>query len=91
MGDMVARIRKRSYYYGDEFNRTVDRHFERIRQNPPDYIVTGFTESPELRRVAEENYLLVARGPGNFTANGLGESRLFRRKDLVGAQQIARR
>ena len=90
MGDMVSRIRKRGYYYGDEFNRTVDRHFERIRKDPPDYIVTGFTESPELRGFAEENYLLVARGPGNFTANGLGESRLFRRKDLAGAQQTAR-
>jgi hypothetical protein len=89
MGDMVSRIRKRGSYYGDEFNRTVDRHFERIRKDPPDYIVTGFTESPELRSFAEENYLLVARGPGNFTANGLGESRLFQRKDLAGAQQTA--
>jgi hypothetical protein len=89
MGDMVSRIRKSGSYYGDEFNRTVDRHFERIRKDPPDYIVTGFTESPELRRFAEENYLLIARGPGNFTANGLGESRLLRRKDLPGAQQTA--
>jgi hypothetical protein len=89
MGDMVSRIRKRGTYYGDEFNRTVDRHFERIRKDPPDYIVTGFTESPELRRFAQENYLLVARGPGNFTANGLGESRLFRRNDLAGGQQTA--
>jgi hypothetical protein len=89
MGDMVSRVRRRGYYYGDEFNRTVDRHFERIRQDPPDYIVTGFTESPELRRFAEENYLLVARGPANFTANGLGESRLFRRNDLAGGQQTA--
>jgi hypothetical protein len=89
MGDMVSRVRKRGYYYGDEFNRTVDRHFERIRQDPPDYIVTGFTESPELRQFAEKNYLVVGRGPANFTANGLGESRLFRRKDLGGAQQTA--
>jgi hypothetical protein len=89
MGDMVSRIRKRSTYYGDEFNGTVDRHFERVKKEPPDYIVTGFTESPELRRFAEENYLLVGRGPGNFTANGFGESRLFRRKDLAGTQQTA--
>lgn len=87
MGDMISRVRRRGYYYGDEFNRTVDRHFQQIRNDPPDYIVTGFTESPELRRFAVENYLLVASGPGNFTANGFGESKLFRRKDLVHTRQ----
>jgi len=84
MGDMISRIRRRGAYYGDEFNRTVDRHFERVRRDPPDYIVTGFTESPELRRFAAENYILVAQGPANLTANGSAESRLFRRKDLAG-------
>ena len=87
MGDMVSRIRSRGDYYGDEFNQTVDRHFEQIKKDPPDYIVTGFTASPELRRLSEENYLWVASGPENFTANGFGESRLLRRKDLVDAQQ----
>jgi hypothetical protein len=89
MGDMVSRIRSRGYYYGDEFNRTVDRHFEQMKNDPPEYIVTGFTASPELRRLAEEHYLRVASGPGNFTANGFGESQLLRRKDLVDAQQPA--
>lgn len=87
MGDMVSRIRRNGYYYGHDFNRTVDRHFEQIKKHPPDYIVTGFTASPELRRFAEENYLWVASGPGNFTANGFGESRLLKRKDLLDAQQ----
>jgi len=81
MGDMVSRVRKRGYY-GDDFNRTVDNHFERIRKRLPDYIVTGFTESPELRKVINEDYVLVAEGPGNFTANGRGESRLFKRKNM---------
>jgi hypothetical protein len=87
MGDMVSRIRSRGYYYGDEFNRTVDRHFEQMKIDPPEYIVTGSTASPELRRLAEEKYVWVASGPGNFTANGFGESRLLRRKDLLDAQQ----
>jgi hypothetical protein len=89
MGDMVARIRKSGDYYGDEFNRTVDRHFERLRTDPPDYIVTGFTESPELRQLVKEKYFLAARGPANFTANGFGESRLFKRKDLAASPQTA--
>ena len=89
MGDMVSRIRKKGYYYGDQFNRTVDRHFERLRKDPPEYIVTGVTESPELRRLIEEDYILVARGPENFTANGLGESQLFRRKTLPAPEQTA--
>jgi len=89
MGDMVSRIRKRGDYYGDEFNRTVDKHFERLRRHPPDYVVSGFTESPELRRFTEENYLLVALGPGNFTANGFGEAKLLRRKDLAAPRATA--
>jgi|GEM_PF-3313508 len=81
MGDMVSNIRQKADYYGDQFNATVDRHFERLRAEPPDYIVTGFTESPELRRLIAEHYQLVAHGPDNFTANGRGESRLFKRID----------
>jgi hypothetical protein len=87
MGDMISRIRGRGNYYGDEFNRTVDLHFQQVKNDPPDYIVTGFTASPELRRLAEQNYLRVASGPGNFTANGFGESQLLRRKDLTEARQ----
>jgi hypothetical protein len=79
MGDMVSRIRKKGTYYGEQFNATVDRHFERLRADQPDYIVTGFTESPELRRLIDEHYQLVDRGPGNFTANGRGETQLFKR------------
>jgi hypothetical protein len=90
MGDMISRVRK-SGYYGDEFNRTVDTHFERIKKTPPDYIVIGFTESPELRGFIKENYILVAQGPGNFTANGNGESKLFRRKDLAQEQTAIQR
>jgi hypothetical protein len=82
MGDMVSRVRK-SGYYGDAFNRTVDYHFERTKTHPPDYIVTGFTESPELRSFIRENYILMTQGPGNFTANGFGETKLFKRKNLT--------
>jgi hypothetical protein len=90
MGDMVSRIRRSGNYYGDEFNRTVDRHFNQVKNDPPDYIVTGFTASPELRRLAEQNYLWVASGPANFTANGFGESQLLRRKDLADGQHQSR-
>lgn len=86
MGDQIHKVRRRNYY-GDTFNKTVDRHFERIRREPPDYIVTGFTASPELRKLMEESYVLTEQGPGNFTANGFGESRLLRRKDLIYPRQ----
>jgi len=82
MGDTVSAFR-RTGYYGDEFNKTVDRHFERTKSDPPDYVLTGFTESPELRSLIEENYVLVAEGPHNLTANGGTSSRLFKRKTLI--------
>jgi hypothetical protein len=85
MGDMVSRVRKKGYY-GDAFNNTVDAHFERIQSQPPDYIVTGLTESPELRLVLQQSYVQVAAGPGNLTANGDRQSRLFRRKDMIATR-----
>jgi hypothetical protein len=81
MGDTVSVFAK-SAYFGDDFKRTVKRHFDQLRTHPPDYIVTGFTESPELRTFIKEKYALVADGPANLTANGGGESKLFVRKDL---------
>ena len=82
MGDTCSQV-ARTGYYGVEFERTVARHFDRIAKDPPDYVVTGFTESPELRAVLETKYVLVAEGPGNLTANGDGvSSQLFRRADL---------
>jgi hypothetical protein len=82
MGDTVSAFRKTGYY-GDEFNKTVDRHFERTRSNPPDFILTGFTESPELRSMIRQDYLLIAEGPRNLTANGGSSSKLFKRKTLI--------
>jgi hypothetical protein len=82
MGDTVSVLSK-SGYYGKEFNETVERHFRRILNYPPDYIVTGFTESPELKKVIEESYVLVAEGPGNLTANYGNNSRLFKRKNSI--------
>lgn len=89
MGDMVSRVRKKGAYYGEQFNSTVDRHFERLRANPPDYIVSGFAESPELQQLVHEKYQLVARGPENFTANGFRESRLYQRMDLAAQHSTA--
>jgi hypothetical protein len=82
MGD-TATIAVKSGYFGDEFNKTVDRHFERIQNYPTDYIITGFTESPELRKLIEEKYVLRAEGPRNLTATYYNSSRLFMRRDLV--------
>jgi hypothetical protein len=84
MGDMISRVRRRGDgYYGGAFNQTVDAHFERTRNDPPVYILTGFTESPELRELIEENYVQIGAGPDNLTANGHAATRLFMRKDLT--------
>ena len=83
MGDMVSKIRARGGgYYGEAFNKTVDTHFEQLRRDPPDYIVTGFTESPELRQLIAASYVQIGAGPDNLTANGVAASQLFQRKDL---------
>lgn len=81
MGDTVSFFAKNGYF-GAEFKQTVQRHFDGLRSNPPDYIVTGFTGSPELRALIADKYVLLAEGPANFTANGGGESKLFVRRDL---------
>jgi hypothetical protein len=81
MGDTVS-VFARSAYFGQDFKQTVKRHFDQVRRNPPDYIITGFTESPELKALIQEKYTLIVEGPGNFTANGGGESKLYMRKDL---------
>jgi len=82
MGDTVSVFAK-SAYFGGDFKQTVKRHFDQVRSNPPDYIITGFTESPELRTLIEEKYILIAEGPNNLTANYSNSSKLFMRKDLI--------
>lgn len=79
MGDTVSVFAK-SGYFGADFKQTAARHFDRVRNNPPDYILTVFRGSPELRTLIEEKYMLLADGPANLTANGRGESKLFMRK-----------
>ncbi len=78
MGDTVSVLKG---YYGEEFSRTVEYHFDRVQRHPPDYILTGFTESPELRKVIEKKYILIAEGPDNLTANAWKKSRLFKRAE----------
>ena len=67
----------------DAFARTVRRHFDRLRSDPPDYILEGIGGSPELEQLIRDKYVLVAKGPGNLTGNGPSSSRLFRRRDLA--------
>ena len=55
----------------------------RMRLHPPDYVVTGFTGSPELKDLIRDRYELIAEGPNNMTANYNNCSQLFRRKDLA--------
>ena len=87
MGDTISQV-SQTGYYGADFDRTVKRHFEQTVESPPDYVVTGFTESPELRKLITERYVLVAEGPGNLTANGDGvSSQLFQRRDLTGSSR----
>ena len=85
MGDQISRVRKKSYY-GEHFNRTVDHHFARMQTTPPDYVVSGFAESPELRQLIRDNYVSIAVGPNNLTGNGRGETRLYKRRDLTSDQ-----
>jgi len=69
MRDTVSVFAKSGYFNGD-FKHTVKRHLDRVRSNPPDYIITGFTESPELRELIQEKYILLGNGPANLTADG---------------------
>jgi hypothetical protein len=83
MGDMISKVRRRGDgYYGEAFNQTVDTHFERTRNAPAVYILTGFSESPELRKLIQERYIQVAAGPNNLTGNGRGETKLFKAKSV---------
>jgi hypothetical protein len=88
MGDQISRVRKRSYY-GEQFNGTVDRHFKRIQMDPPNYVVSGFAESPELRQLIRDSYVQVGAGPNNLTGNGRGETRIFKRKDITSHQVMS--
>lgn len=78
-GDEVSAVYPTGYY-GKTFTQTVQHYWERLQRNPPDYIVTGFTESSELRHLIEQRYVLSATGPANFTANGGESLRLFQNK-----------
>jgi hypothetical protein len=80
-GDEVESVYQTGYY-GATFQQTVQRYRERIRQKPPDYIVTGFTQSSKLDDLLEKQYVLAATGPQNFTANARESLKLFQRKGL---------
>jgi Domain of unknown function (DUF5060)/Putative collagen-binding domain of a collagenase len=82
MGDQISLVTKGGFY-GQEFNRIAQRHFEQTLTHPPDYFVTGLTESLESRALMNEKYILIAKGPDNLSANGHGETRVFMRKDLI--------
>jgi hypothetical protein len=78
MGDTVSVFAK-SDYFSRDFKDTVKRHFDQVRSQPPDYIITGFTESPELRKLIQEKYMLIGEGPNNLTASYSKSSELFGR------------
>lgn len=78
-GDEVSAVYPTGYY-GETFTQTVKQYWHRLKRDPPDYIVTGFTESSELRDLIEQQYVLSATGPANFTANGGESLRLFQKK-----------
>jgi hypothetical protein len=81
MGDAVS-VFRRTGYFGTAFTETAARHFAALQSHPPDYVVTGTTESPELKALLKEKYVLAAEGPMNLTANYGQGTRLFRRKDV---------
>jgi hypothetical protein len=80
-GDEVEAVYETGYY-GATFQQTVERYQKQIRQNSPNYIVTGFTQSTELDDLIEKQYVLAATAPQNFTANAKESLQLFRHKDL---------
>jgi hypothetical protein len=90
MGDFISIVSKRGYY-GEEFNKTAKHHFDQLQNQPPDYILTGFTESPEVRELIKDKYILIDEGPhnltANLTANYVGrDSKLFERKNLFAGR-----
>jgi hypothetical protein len=80
-GDEVEAVAK-THYYGKEFNQTAQRHFDRTRDDPPDYILTGITQSSKLDALIKEKYELIETAPNNLTGNGSESSKLFQRKHL---------
>jgi hypothetical protein len=72
----------------DAFAHTVQRHFNRLRSQPPEYIVEGIGGSPELEQLIRDKFVLVAEGPRNLTGNGPFASRLYRRSDLSPADDM---
>jgi hypothetical protein len=78
-GDEVLAVYKTGYF-GPIFERTIKQYLAETQREPPDYIVTGFTQSPELEALIESKYTLVATGPQNFTANAQASLQLFQRK-----------
>jgi hypothetical protein len=78
-GDEVLAVYK-SGYYGPAFQQTIKRYLSETQRNPPDYIVTGFTQSQELEDLIDAKYTLAATGPQNFTANARESLKLFQRR-----------
>lgn len=78
-GDEVLAVYKTGYY-GPVFQQTIKRYLAETQREPPDYIISGFTQSPELEDLIEANYTLVATGPQNFTANAQESLKLFQRR-----------
>ena len=72
----------------DAFAHTAQRHFDRLRSQPPEYIVEGIGGSPELEQLIRDKYVQVAEGPGNLTGNGPFASRLYRRSDVSPASDM---
>jgi hypothetical protein len=66
----------------EAFANTARRHFDRLRNDPPEYIVVGSGASPELEQLIRDRYVIEAKGPGNLTGDGLVSSRLYRRRDV---------
>jgi hypothetical protein len=81
-GDEVEAVYETGYY-GKAFNQTVKRHFDRLQNDPPPYILTGFTQTSQLKELIAQKYSLIAQGPGNFTANAGESLKLFERKDRL--------
>jgi len=90
MGEDMAELLGTSVI-DDAFARTARRHFDRLRTQPPEYIVEGIGGSPELEQLIRDEYVLVAKAPKNLTGDGWFASRLYRRRDVNPSRDEERR
>jgi hypothetical protein len=81
VGDMVSRVAVRPFF-GPEFQATVQAHYERLREDPPPFVLVGAMSvlSPQLQRLLAERYEQVIESKPLILAQGGLRVALYRRR-----------